>query len=929
MRRFRIEHLTGSLIWLLLGTVIVIALSALAGTPGRNVVLVDMKVQNNTTVEMFWNADDERPGRATIQGEQRTTLEFALPPVAIYRLRLDPTQNAEEEISIYSIVLRRHDGTRTSIPLDTLRDWFFINTTTPAIMDGSLRFRSTSADPYFFGPVSLPAPSWLDGLAILENEQLGSGDLVVHLVLLGTVCAFFIWVRSFRAFTLALIGMVFTFCVYYGSLLVLTDFLPSDTFDVSQAVGRAALKGLSVSPSRWATILTGLAAAMAGIVCGRLGVPSNKLSSPARPAAFSSSSEPFVAGILFLAFLLAWMPDLNAVAHWQLNRQFSRQWDANNIVTWAGLVAEGKRPYRDFWYPYGGFWIFDLPLLKGALFQLIYHVALYGTFGIAVWRLVGQRVFISAVLTAFVLVLSQDGMLQGASRYLLSLTVTLSFVAIDRDAPLRSSGRLWFWVACALALWGEPAQLLYAAPAVVIAQTYAELRSNKASFASRVAGIFQTFAVLMGCMVGLVVFLVWQGELDGFIASQLQTAAVATFGLLPTSLWNEFEHPFNVRTVGVFAPYALLLIGACCIVVCRGATERRLALATIGLSIVSIMLLQKHLVRRIDLQLLAPVTVGALLMLVLFWQQARSRIVVALVSGALVGCIILNVRLRDLLHWDGVGSFQRMFSTVRTLIYEPTILEAANRAAYSEQRFSQFRQELAIIDKLRSSNAGSFYVLGDLPILHLFLPGPIPFHFDLYSASPIEAQVGLQQWLRRTKPEVVVVDPNSFVFDDVQMVVRVPLIAQEIISNYVPYDRSNEFTLLRQRSVGQEVPLGFWSGLLGSKIDYGYLLRNIRVDDLPSCKPETPPSSCLHYLEVSFDANVPAATPTSMPISVGRHQFEVAFVRIPGMLRYLVPIDRIWFWQVGQAKGLSPVPTAPPGTALKVVEKMTTRPILY
>jgi hypothetical protein len=151
----------------------------------------------------------------------------------------------------------------------------------------------------------------------------------------------------------------------------------------------------------------------------------------------------------------------------------------------------------------------------------------------------------------------------------------------------------------------------------------------------------------------------------------------------------------------------------------------------------------------------------------------------------------------------------------------------------------------------------------------------------------------------------VVVDPAFFSFDDVQLVVRVPIIVEEIVKNYVPLERVGRFYVTRRREENEPIDIGFWQGVLGKRVDYGYLLRNISRAPSEECAPDQSPA-CLRYFELIFNTDVPQPNHFEATVDVGSYAFDVAFVRSPGEKTYLIPIDRLWFWRLGETMGLTP-----------------------
>ena len=72
---------------------------------------------------------------------------------------------------------------------------------------------------------------------------------------------------------------------------------------------------------------------------------------------------------------------------------FGRHWDLENVTYWEFLIHNGSRPFRDFWYPYGGFYIFDLPLPVGILAKWGFLTVVYALFGLLLFRITRRSAF--------------------------------------------------------------------------------------------------------------------------------------------------------------------------------------------------------------------------------------------------------------------------------------------------------------------------------------------------------------------------------------------------------------------------------------------------------------------------------------------------------------------------------------------------------
>ena len=792
------------------------------------------------------------------------------------------------------------------------------------LVKGALTFHSTTGDPFFYGPIDFLGGNWVDRLATV-HDYVRSSEFIIHLLLIGSLAAFLLVVSPWQSLAVIIaIPLFFVILEFYPTFL-LRLFGP-DHFDVSQAVGHGIFVGSSIGPERWTSIGLAICATIIGLVLGRVQLQSiapdtlannntRTLQSPfariilvnkdmqSRKTSFAR--EAFVVALLGVTLTAILMPDLNAIAQFELHGTFSGHWDANNIVTWAGFVAQGKRPYLDFWYPYSGMWVFDLPLPWGPFLRALHSVVLFTTFAIALRRLLRGSTLAWLAIIVCIFILSETNILAAFERYLISVTIVLTYVAIDRNAQLPRSGRVWFWISSALAIWIEPTQLIYAAPGVVIALIDDELRLRPFVFARVALRATSDFLIPTVCLAGFLTILLWNGELPGFVETVVQLALSSIYALIPTSLESEVERFYRIDTIGAFAPYILLLVAAILVSAYRTSADRRLALAVICTATVGIMTLQKFLIRNIGTQLLLPTAIGSLLLLALLWRSPRGRVVAAVATGAIIAGLVLNPAIAAWSHRVLLGMPVRIASDYEIVLHEWSLLSEANRAAFSEARFTEFDEEIAISHKLSELGKRSIFVFGDMPILYLLLPGPTPFQVNNYSASPVRAQLQTRDWLNRMRPDAVVMDPTYFVFDDISITVRDPVIVDAVVRNYVPSEPVGRFYLLFPRAAGQKIPLAEWRKFLGSRIDYGYLLRNIERNAAPQCTPDAS-DDCLRYLQLTFDAD--RAERFTFSVDVGALSFQVSFMRSEGLKTYLVPVDRIWFWRAAEANGLTPHP---------------------
>ena len=127
------------------------------------------------------------------------------------------------------------------------------------------------------------------------------------------------------------------------------------------------------------------------------------------------------------------VPNLRDVFGALETREFVPQWDSNNINYWAYLAFCRYLPFRDFWYPYSGFYLFNIPAPTGLLIKAAFEGTSLSLFLLALGRLYRRRLVAPLLITLFLVLGDTAGLFPNLFRYLLSANVLLAYVGIDRE----------------------------------------------------------------------------------------------------------------------------------------------------------------------------------------------------------------------------------------------------------------------------------------------------------------------------------------------------------------------------------------------------------------------------------------------------------------------------------------------------------------
>ena len=242
--------------------------------------------------------------------------------------------------------------------------------------------------------------------------------------------------------------------------------------------------------------------------------------------------------IVFIIFVFC--PDLHTIAQYIIAAPgFSPGWDSNNLTYWSYLLGKGYIPYRDFWYPYSGRYILGLPLPFGALLMWCYQTVLYSVLFYSLYRITNRRFWTSFLAILVAMIGELTGMFfPNGDRYLLSVAVFLSYLAVDRQCQRCSPRLAVFWLMWAMSFFFEPAQLGYAGgaiAAIVILDGLQECWRSR-SCSEWVHRLGREFAVPLAATALISVWFAEKGQFTGIANLYLRAADSAAYGAVPTDL---------------------------------------------------------------------------------------------------------------------------------------------------------------------------------------------------------------------------------------------------------------------------------------------------------------------------------------------------------------------------------------------------------
>jgi hypothetical protein len=881
-------------------------------TPEPVRVDVELAVSAGTTIEVFVNDLTRPPLRQPLVPGERRTYSFGGIVEDIAMLRLDPTDAADAIVDVYSIAVVGSQGSLKQFEPAAIAGWSANAITVDSIEESAVHLRTSSTDPILTTSTTVPvrryAAVWTQWVPLVNSPDSRWHVAAASLVLL-LAAGLFDRSRLFH------VPVAVSACLLVYGIVVLLPRLSDGPASAALAVSRATFLGLSTRPAQLASVVLVIGALVIGATAALLDTGRHATEPVGRPMA----SWHVVAG--FCALVAVFSPDLANWVVWLSEHQFVPNWDSDLVTYWAYQVQAGKLPWRDFWYPYAGFYLFDLPFPTGAIYRWLQNAALFGVFFVAIGKWRGTS---SAILGTTLLFFGyRAGFLPAIERYLLPFNVALTFVFAGREGQGQSA-RVVFWCAYALALVFEPVQLMYAAvPISVIVLSEVVRRRGDIALISRRLLIDAGVAFLITAFV--LTRLAMSGQLPGFLFFYGRLGDIVSYHAWPTGFPTLDSTGF---------PRALFVVLTCAISIAigayeyfRGGARRVYGQALLGVGLVSLMVLQKHFVRWIDNQLFLP-AFTSVFVFAAGWP-GRRRIADYLAGGVLLGTAVATLgahsatapALREL-----VDSPARVFSSISLLWNDYGAIEDARRAAFARERFQLFRAALDVrewIRKQAGDTTADVFTLTDDPVLYILTDQPSMWMVNLYNGSPAYEQARMVSWLQTHKPRFCVLDTDRLMWDGFQQVVRAPIVFNEVIDTYVPADIVGRLDVLRRRQPGEPLALDFWRDRLGTDVNIGRLASISSYVNSLDCETE-----CGDVLRVEMAEG--GSGSVTIPFTVSDSSFSVTFARVPSERVYHVLLDRIWFWNVAKRAGLDPIiGPAPEAARLEHRRVAIRRDVLY
>ncbi len=859
----------------------------------QGLLQIDAYIDNSVTANIWVNDPNRPPETAKLGANLRNRYKFKVGASEINYLRLDPAPGLTGiNFRIYGIEIQSPSGLVQKISPKEIAGWQVMNFQQKSLTDEYVEFTSgqnlilVTNSKYL---IELKYPRFIHKTDKFLSEV---GSITTILII------FFVLIILLSAIKKSWAPTII-FSSTYFVLIALARYLADLNFgvvSVDKVIGLAAFSGRSLAPNMiflWVSVLISL------MIPATVYVGRKKLGESQRLGNIENTrlNKKYFWCMAMLILLWFFPNMLHGVTRHAIvwNGMYVPHWDSDNAVTWAYMIQNGMRPFRDFWYPYGFSFLFDLLPPWGAILQYGVVVGAFLLFFFLLQKILIGSAYLPIALTFFVLMgglpNEQFMLFPQPERHLFPFLICFSY--LYGCLSHKSSSIYYFWVITCLGLLIEPSQVAYSALGigmVLAINIYQNL--NLKFIAKKMLREFLVPTVFLGAM-SICIYISGYGK--NVSEFYLSMGDVARYMAIPTRLdigYLKFSSKDNFL---IIIPFLLMGLGF------YEATATKKKNAELGMAVmmcgtIGVMMLQKHLVRPIDWALFYSSSIGIILYGYLILNKIKIKI--GVIFGSL-SSLILIVLIGSGVIFEAQKRLLTSYKNLREVLDAVVSNDNSKKQklnVFSAEYLKAYSQEMELIRVLRGSNHSvpKFYSLPDDPMLYVIADISPPYQINGFNLSPIYEQEKIISYLEGENIEYVILDPIKGYIDGIPYYIRLPILYKFILKNYDLFLEVNRFKVLRRKISKSPINLKIYSDIFG---------RNVDLGSIPSySQPRIPANSsecngknqCDLIIEVkSFDTKNNKIT---IPINIENIKFNIIFNKSNSNSNYFINLNRIWFF---------------------------------
>lgn len=878
-------------------------------------LVIDLKVDKGDVVGIFINQNYFKFYDKKLLLNQRVKYTFEDLPDKIENLRIDPTGDKNASIDLYNISIYKNNKIIENLGPTALSTWGSFHSTTPAsIVDDHVNIVSTTNDPIIIGKFNYTIP-FSDKIGLMIGATPASFSITFSWVLLFCIVLVGIFRRQQLEWGYFITGLTFLVFLKLEKWLAFWG-LKNITapLNFSQSVGISSYSGVPKSIEIKTFILMLIFAVFSGIFLyyflNFLSKSLNFLSLKNLKKDFiprDNFSSIFFFSIIFLMLIINF-PPLKQAYDGLTNVDHARDWDSMAVLNWQYVANLGLIPFRDYWFPYGGYWNQISPFPWDMFRFHIYKTIVFGVLAFCIYALCNFRKLWTLLILSILLLLVETGYLRGFYRYAMCIDIALLYLVIISQDNLKRKWWIFYGIFVGWIFAYEPTQVAYSAVPVFVVFLRRNIQSSKnlwQNFLLHLPALILFLVIVCAFVAKLLIFKQWNGFLDFYQNMGALSVADATPGGLV--FWN--NSIFQEENLVLVATLGLILLSSYFYYSDFKRKEYKIENDLImTMALLATMVFFKHLVRPFMAKQFIVIHILALLFFLVRYSASwnkTQKMLSFLSLGCFLGWGIQTGITKSIINGYLVAP-KDLIKNIEVLNLDSAVLKKQQDLFFNPESFinssPDIRDVYSFFDTLEVDHSiPEIFVLGDDSLFYIILKKIPPPFVSVYDGSPLYAQENTINWLNSKNPPYVIWNSTVNVFDNVPNPVRVPLLYEYVAKNYLPVKKFGKYFVLKKRLNNENIDLAFWNEALGSELSLGYVPAESNIKDLAACENET--KDCYQVLEL-IPLPEKLGQPLKVIFKVGDQSLSVQFLTRISTKNYYITLNRLWFWSLANEAGL-------------------------
>ncbi len=543
-----------------------------------------------------------------------------------------------------------------------------------------------------------------------------------------------------------------------------------------------------------------------------------------------------------------------------------KSWDGQNLLYWDILLQKGFLPYRDFWWPYFGSYIFkfenNLSLISQLFLRALQIILVYKTIS-QIFK--NQKIAVLSVL--FILNLYLLGLIYNPNRFFNSFVLILVITNIY-FLPFKEKLPYLFFIPISYFL--EPLLSFQVFIIFILAVLFLKIYQLYSNGYGNSSNLFTTSRLISILLINFISSIIAIYALSYF--SNLSFKEIIYFindvRKIPEFTTQVpgadfFRKMLSGDYIAGITPFIIAPALFCSVI--KGNNSLPIRLLLVSLLGCTVMLSAKHLLRGpAGIELAIFGLMSSLILILINIYEASKRFLFGLFIALFLSAAVLGMeRFVD-----------------RSTLFVNFVKNSLINKEFFEFKVKNYKSEFYSnkVKEIIGVNNNAFFIFGDDPLVYIMADLYLSRHPSMYDSSTIKSQNEIINSIKKNNIKIVAISKKDLDFDGVHYTIRNYLLSNYIFANYGYYKSTDNYILLHKFNDPQIGPI---RDVFGPNIYLGRIPELNATENISS------------KLRISFTDNISSYF---LDLSVNGFKFKVHGFRamFPHLSVVEIPISYLW-----------------------------------